>query len=263
MRQKLRLIAMLAALAVMLFSGYKLYTLSAEYARDRDAYSQTAQQFVQTLPPATEPSGSTPSDPATEPTRPREYAPVTVDFEALGQTSEHIVGWLYCPDTNINYPVVQSGNNSDFLRAAPDGSYRYAGSIFLDYRCPGDFSGQNSILYGHNLLDESMFGTLERYREQDHYEAHPVMYLLTPEKDYRVDLIAGLALDARSALYRTDHTEESYRSFLDTVLAESDFHAPTEELDLSRTLTLSTCAYEYDDARYIVVGVLTELDRPD
>lgn len=262
MKDTLRIPAIIAALAVMLFSGYKLFTISAEYARGRDTYDQTAQQFVHTTPqPSTAPTA--PSMKPVGETEPPEYAPITVDFNALMEVSPHVVGWIYCPDTNIHYPIVQSGNNSDYLRAAPDGSHSYAGTIFLDYRCPGDFSGYNSIIYGHNLLDESMFGTLDRYKRQDYYEAHATLYLLTPEADYRVDLIGGLSLDARSELYRTDHTEESFSEFLETVQEQSDYQAPAEELNLSRTLTLSTCAYENEDARYIVVGALTELDRAE
>lgn len=263
MKEKLRALGILAALAVMLFSGFRIFTISAGYRRDRDAYDRTAQQFVQTLDVPSSPSTEAPPEVSVPPTEPPEYAPIAVDFDALMEVSSQAVGWIYCPDTGISYPIVQSDNNSDFLRAAPDGSYRYAGSIFLDYRCPPDFSGWNSILYGHNLMDESMFGTLERYRDQEYYEAHPTMYLLTPEADYRVDLIGGLELDARSELYRTDHTEESHRTFVEAVLAGSDFQASLEGLELTRTLTLSTCSYGYEDARYIVVGVLTPLDRAE
>ena len=270
MKQLLRSIGIFAALAVMLFSGCQLVSIYRDYSHSREAYDRTARLFSQTVP-ATRPSipeaaatsESSPTGGTVPETTPPECAPLTVDFDALAQTSGYIVGWIYCPDTPIHYPIVQSGNNSDFLRAMPDGSYSYSGSIFLDYRCPGDFTGLNSILYGHNLLDETMFGTLEKYEEQSYYDAHPAMYLLTPEADYRVDLIAGLSLDARSELYRTDHTPESFRAFLETVSAESDFQSSLSLEDVTRTLTLSTCAYDYSDARYILVGALTPLDRPE
>lgn len=223
---------------------------------------------MQTLPPATEPAPTIhrPGDPVetapAEPTEPKEFAPIRVDFEALLEKNPHVIGWIYAPDSPINYPIVQTENNSDYLRKALDGSYAHGGTVFLDYRCEGDFSDLNSIIYGHNLLDQTMFGTLERYKKQSHYDAHPTLYLLTPKGDYRVDLIAGLDVDADSVLYRTDHTTETYREFLREILRQSDFQTvfPTE--DIPRTLTLSTCAYEYDDARYIVVGVLTPLDTP-
>ena len=224
---------------------------------------------MQPLPPPTEPAPTAaprPGDPVetapSEPTEPREYAPIRVDFEALLEKNPHVIGWIYAPDTPINYPIVQTKNNSDYLRKALDGSYSHGGTVFLDYRCERDLSGLNSIIYGHNLLDQTMFGTLERYKKQSYYEAHPTLYLLTPEGDYRVDLIAGLDVNAISALYRTDHTAETYQTFLREILRQSDFQTtfPTEEI--TRTLTLSTCAYEHDDARYIVVGVLTPLDTP-
>ena len=269
MHKIIRGIVTILALGLFILSGYKLLGIVATYRTESQANEQLAEQFVQTIPPHTEPvipSGPVLTEPGgtlpTEPTEPREYAPIRVDFPALLKKNPHVISWIYSPDTPISYPIVQTENNSDYLRAGLDGSYAHGGTVFLDYRCSGDFSGLNSIVYGHNLLDQTMFGTLERYKKQSYYDAHPTLYLLTPDGDYRVDLIAGLDVDANSVLYRIDHTEETYREFLREVLRQSDFQTafPTDEI--TRTLTLSTCAYEHDDARYIVVGVLTPLDTP-
>ena len=266
MHKMIRGIVTILALGLFILSGYKLFGIVSTYRSESQANEQLAEQFVQTVPPHTEPVKTTePSSDettATEPTASNEYAPIRVDFAALLEKNPHVIGWVYAPDTPISYPVVQTENNSDYLRAGLDGSYAHGGTVFLDYRCAGDLSGLNSIIYGHNLLDQTMFGTLERYKKQSYYDAHPTLYLLTPDGDYRVDLIAGLDVDANSVLYRIDHTEETYREFLREVLRQSDFQTafPTDEI--TRTLTLSTCAYEHDDARYIVVGVLTPLDTP-
>ena len=269
MYQVFRKIVTVVALAVFILSGYKLLGILSTYREESKANQQVADQFVHVVPlPSqgfTEPSQARPGEdvPETQPTEPKEYAPISVDFEALREVNPYVVGWIYCPDTPISYPIVQTANNTDYLRRGLDGVYRHGGTIFLDYRLEGDFSDYNSIIYGHNLLDSSMFGTLERYKDQSYYESHPTLYLLTPEQDYRVDLIAGLSLDARSVLYRTEHTFETYRDFLSSVLSQSNFQSGRTTEGITRTLTLSTCSYSYDDARYIVVGTLTPLDRPE
>ena len=266
MHKMIRGIVTILALGVFILSGYKLFGIISTYRSESQANEQLAEQFVQTVPVQTAPVNvidpSSDSTADTEPTEPKEYAPIRVDFAALLETNPHVIGWIYAPDTPIHYPIVQTENNSDYLRAGLDGSYAHGGTVFLDYRCESDFSGMNSIIYGHNLLDQTMFGTLERYKKQSYYDSHPTLYLLTPAGDYRVDLIAGLDVDANSDLYHTDHTAETYQEFLREVLRQSDFQTTYPTGEITRTVTLSTCAYEYDDARYIVVGVLTPLDTP-
>lgn len=266
-----RKIVTVVALAVFILSGYKLMGILSTYRAESKANQQVADQFVHAAPlptqPAARPTQSRPGEEepleTTEPFDPSKYAPISVDFEAIWEMNSDVVGWIYSPDTPISYPIVCTANNTDYLRRGLDGAYRHGGTIFLDYRCEKDFSDYNSIIYGHNLLDSSMFGTLERYQEQSYYESHPTLYLLTPEADYRVDLIGGLGLDARSALYRTEHTFETYRDFLESVLSQSNFMSGHTTEGITRTLTLSTCSYGYDDARYIIVGALTPLARPE
>lgn len=268
MTRPVRIVVTIFAIAVFIFSGYKLLGIFSGYHAESEANQQLSDQFVQTQTaptrPVDPPDAPTVPLPAgtTAPTEPPEYAPISVDFAALREMNPHVVGWIYCPDTPISYPIVQTENNADYLRQGLDGSYRHGGTIFLDFRCSGDFSDRNSIVYGHNLLDSTMFGTLERYQEQAYYEAHPVLYLLTPEADYRVELVAGLPVDAESAFYRTNHDADTYRDFLADILAGSDFRTAFPREEITRTLALSTCAYEYDDARYLVVGALIPLDRP-
>lgn len=268
MTRTIRIVVTIFAIGLFIFSGSKLAGILSAYRAEEQASEQVAEQFVQTLPAPTRPAvtptvptGSAPAETAM-PTEPAEYAPIAVDFDALLELNPHVVGWIYCPDTPINYPIVRTENNSDYLRRGLDGSYRHGGTIFLDFRCDRDFSGLNSVVYGHNLLDSTMFGTLEQYRKQGYYESHPTLYLLTPDADFRVELVAGLSTDAESVLYRTEHTEETYQAFLEEVLARSDFRTGYPTGEILRTLTLSTCSYDHDDARYLVVGALIELDRP-
>ncbi|MBR2048470.1 MAG: class B sortase [Oscillospiraceae bacterium] len=265
MSKVIRTVVTIFAIGLFIFSGFQLLEIFAGYRRESQQTHQEAEAYVQTLPKPTLPSRPPAESQSTDPSESQpvpEYAPIQVDFESLLEDNPHVIGWIYGPDSPISYPIVQTENNTDYLRAGLDGSYRHGGTIFLDFRCSGDFSDLNSIVYGHNLLDDTMFGTLEDYKSQGYYSAHRTLYLLTPQADYRLEVIAGLSLDARDALYRTDHTEETYREFLDQVLAASDFQTDFPREEIVRTVSLSTCSYSSDDARYLLVAALIPLDKP-
>jgi sortase B len=189
----------------------------------------------------------------------REAAPISVDFAALRQQAPDAVAWLYGPDSKIDDPVVQSSDNDYYLRRLPDGRSNIAGSLFLDYRCAGDFSSWNSIIYGHNMKNKTRFGSLPDYRAQEYYDLHPALYLLTTAGEYRLDLIAGYLTTAGSDAYDVPQTQQERDDFLQKTLARSAFTAPVQVLPQDRLVTLSTCAYDYENARFVLVGVLREL----
>ena len=95
---------------------------------------------------------------------------------------KEIIGWIYSDGTPINYPIVQTTNNEYYLRRLIDGTYNQAGSIFMDYKNSSDFSDYNTIIYGHNMKNDSMFGTLTSYESQDYYNEHKEMYLYSENK---------------------------------------------------------------------------------
>lgn len=103
---------------------------------------------------------------------PKEVAFIVVDFEELWKENGDVVGWLYCPDTVINYPVVQGDDNDYYLRRLLDGSNNIAGTLFIDARNKGDFSDWNTVVYGHNMRNDTMFGTLTEYASQEYYCSH-------------------------------------------------------------------------------------------
>ena len=209
------------------------------------------------------PAGIAPSSPPPEEGEAPEEAetsPVSVDFEALRQLGGDVIGWICLPDTVINYPVVQGRDNSYYLDHFPDGTSSVGGSIFADCACPSDFSGQNTILYGHNMRDGSMFALIDDYIDPAFCEAHPFFYLNTPTQNYRVDIFAGFTTDPESFVYTTAFGEESdFAAYLNTLRSLSDFSVPTELSSSDRILTLSTCTYSDLDVRYVLFGRLAEI----
>lgn len=190
-----------------------------------------------------------------------EVAPISINFKKLQMQNKDVVAWIHSPGTMVNHAVLQTDDNGYYMHRMLNGKYNYAGSIFMDYRNHPDFIDWNSVIYGHNMKNGTMFGTLLKYRSQKYYEAHPDMYLLTPEQDYKVKLIAGFTTPADSEVYNIYLQGEEARQVLKEMLEKSDFKADVDIPENPKLLTLSTCTYSYEDARYVVVGLLKKISR--
>ena len=255
-----RLLILLLACAAFLFSGFQVVS----YFRENRAGEALQQELIdQAVIPATQPTQTAPPDSTLPSAAPVEQPPISVDFAVLQAQNPDVVGWIYCEDTVINYPILQGEDNQQYLRRLMDGSKSNLGSIFLDFRNLSDFSDLNSLIYGHNIRSGQMFAPLDSYREQSYYEAHPVMWLLTPRTAYRIDLIAGLVVPSDSEVYTIYSYPEELQAGLEYVLSHSTFDAgEVEPESVGRLVTLSTCSYDFNDARFVVIGSLNEIPYP-
>lgn len=259
------------ACAVFLYSGSQLLAYFTENHSSEQEQQELIDQAVVVLPPETKPVETVDSTVPAEteetvpPTEvPVETAPIYVDFEKLKEQNEDIVGWIYCEGTKINYPIVQGESNQDYLYRTHTGERNSNGSIFLDFRNLDDFSDFNNIIYGHNMGNGAMFGTLKRFWDQTYYEEHPVMWILTPEKAFRVDLIAGMVTPSDSETYELFSYIEDLHERVKYALSKSTFDAGEIDLEqINQIVTLSTCSYEYATARYVVIGNLVEVAYPE
>ncbi len=241
MRRILRRALLLVLPLVMLFTGARLWRVVSEERRCRALYTDL-ERFV-TLP---EPDAAGDGLPWPE-----------VDFDALLRENPDTVGWLYSPDTPINYPVVQGLDNERYLHRLFDGSTGRSGTIFLESQNQRDFSDPNSILYGHHMRDGSMFKSLKGYQEQSYYEAHPRLLLVTPEGRFRVELFAGSVERSGSDAWQLDFEDpEAVVRWAQEQRERSAFESAVVPKAGQRILTLSTCSYEFQNARFVVHGVL-------
>ncbi len=184
-----------------------------------------------------------------------------IDFAALKEASPDLVGWLYCPDTVISYPVVQGEDNVYYLNHLADRSENRGGSLFMDYQNQKDFGDENTLIYGHHMASGKMFASLVLYGDQAYYEAHPVIYLITEEEEYRLELFAGYTVTVDSEAYTLRFgSKESFAIWLEQTREFSDFRSETEVNENDNIVTLSTCAYSFQNARYVVHGKLIKLN---
>ncbi len=186
----------------------------------------------------------------------REPVPVTIDFAALRNINEEI-GWIYCEGTKLNYPVLQGTDNDFYLSHTYDRAANRAGSIFVEALNAPGFADSNTIIYGHHMKNGSMFAVLRNWADQAYYEEHPVMWLLTPEQNYQIRLFSGYMTEASSAAYTVYQSPCSeFDEYIRAACANSDFRADVETDPNGRFVVLSTCEYDFEDARYVLHGML-------
>lgn len=186
--------------------------------------------------------------------------PPQVDFDALRAMNSEVTGWIYGPGTSINYPVVKGSDNSYYLTHMFDGKENNCGCIFMDCLNEPDFTNTNSIIHGHHMKNGSMFASLPGYSSQSYYDTHPVIWLITPGKSYRADIFTGFVTDAESDVWQIEFAnKEDYRQWLDKMLSNSAFNSDIKPETDDKIITLATCSYDYDNARFVVMGILREL----
>jgi len=181
---------------------------------------------------------------------------VAIDFTALRATNPDAVAWLYCPDTVIDYPVMRASDYNYYLHHLPDGTRNPNGSLFIDYNCPSDFSGYLTVIYGHHIKSGRMFGSLKGYKSQTYYEKHPSMYLYTEDSNYRIDLLYGCVIGANEWRNQAYMYEVNLDAFMDYAARNTTFTSRVQYNPGDQMVALSTCSYEFGDARYVVIGVL-------
>ena len=258
MKKQLKIV--LIALCVILvciaaFSAYKIISTLAAYRQAEKTYQEISSQVVTVLPSPT-PVPEQEKKPDADP----EVSPLQVDFASLRAQSTDYVAYIYSPDTKINYPVAYTDNNFYYIDHIPGDIENANGTIFIDCRNASDFSDKNTCLYGHNMNDGSMFANLRNYRDASYYPEHPVIYLSTPDINYRLDLIAGCIVEPTSYAYaREFESDEQFLAHVDVLKENSTFESDVEVTAEDKLVTLSTCTYEIDDGRYVVVGKLTKI----
>lgn len=261
MKRILRIALVIVLIAVLIVAVVNIVRILARYAKADKTYTDLQDRFVMTVPPTEPPTEANKTDGTTptEPEPPRETAPICVDFDALLEENEDVIGWLYCADTPINYPVVQGADNDEYLRSDLYGNYLFSGTLFADYRCGAVGEDVNHIIYGHSMEDDSMFGTLLKYRKQAYFDEHPKLYYLTPDGDFVIELYACAQVDRYSSIYAPNPSREPLANFLEVLARDSYFSSDVVLQAEDPLITLSTCSYDGVNSRLILIGRLTRL----
>lgn len=189
--------------------------------------------------------------------------PFYVNFNYLKGINPDVVGWLYVPSLDISYPIMQGKTNETYLHHTMKKDYLYAGSIFLDMDNAKDFSDPNSLVYGHNMRDGSMFGTLWHIPYQHAADDNPYFWVFTPKEIYRYKIFAA---------YDTRADKKTYHLFLKGNMEFRNWCLEMQSwsyIDFgyqrftaqSKVITLSTCSGTSTIDRTVVQGVQSDVYR--
>ncbi len=211
----------------------RLFWISREYKESKDLYEQTEQTYV------TEPA-VVPEDIA-----PEWYQQISVDLESMQAENPEVSGWIYFEnEPSLSYPVMHADNNKKYLRTAWQGGEAVAGSIFTERSNAADFTDPHTIIYGHNMRNESMFGKLKHYKtDADYYPDHQFFQIITNSMYYRYWIVACKDVSDRNGLFTVWMEDgEDFRSFVqEKVLGESLISAGYIPDPGDHIITLSTC----------------------
>ena len=190
-----------------------------------------------------------------------------LDWEALWEENEDIYGWIYIPGTPVDYPVLQHPTDNEYyLNHNLDGSAGFPGCIYSEMWNNRGFLDRNTILYGHNMDDETVFSSLLHYADEEYFNTNRYIFIYTPGGVYVYDIFAAYEHSDEHLFYSYNYVSDAgYQEYLDMVFGTRDmgahFREGVEVTIKNRILTLSTCITPKPDKRFLVQGVL--LNDPD
>ncbi|TBX12246.1 class B sortase [Clostridium perfringens] len=191
------------------------------------------------------------------------YRPASEDklsFEALQKINPEVFGWLIVKGTHVNYPLVQSSNNSKYINTDAKGEFSLSGSLFLDSRNKKNFSDMNNIIYGHNMEKRAMFGELKDFGDKEFFEKHKYGELYYEDKWHKIEFFAFLNADAYDPiLYNTVmHGSNDCKRYLDYVRGKAKQFRILPFQEEEHFVALSTCTSTSTNGRHILIGRITD-----
>ncbi|MCL2433591.1 MAG: class B sortase [Clostridia bacterium] len=181
-------------------------------------------------------------------------------FEELQSINPEVFGWLTVYGTHIDYPLVQGPNNMKYINTNALGKYAFAGAIFLDMRCEKDFSGFTSVIHGHHMEKNAMFGDLAKFKDKGFFNARRYGMLYYAGQEHGLEFFAFLHVDAYNQdIYRFKITgQEEKQAYIETLFNTAIHTRNVEITPQDRLVLLSTCSSSTTNGRDILIARITE-----
>lgn len=233
-------VVLIIAVCVLLFSIYKLAGIFMEYHEGEKEYKEIQKEVIR--------------EEQAEDGQNR----FTVDFPALLQKNPDTAAWIRFDEPSvINYPVVYCGDNETYLTKTFEDNDNKLGALFIDAENKADMTDRNTIIYGHNMKNKTMFAELMEYKEKSYWSEHPYFYIYTPDgKETKYQIYAAGVVDAAAENYQTAFaSDEEFQNYIYLTVQSSGYATGVEVPPSSRIVTLSTCTNVLDEERFVVHGV--------
>ncbi|MCL2463866.1 MAG: class B sortase [Micrococcales bacterium] len=231
-------VVLLAVLALLVFGCYAIWARDQVF---RDAEATRYQQY--------QPQGAHPAS-----------------FDDLRAINPEVVAWLTVYGTHIDYPVAQGPDNLKYLDTDATGQFSLSGAIFLDYRDHADFTDLTSILYGHHMDEQAMFGEIGLFAATNYFDAHRYGTLFYDGRTHGIEFFAFLHVDAYdSSVFRPAITRpDEQRTYLDLLTDTATHLRPDVRVTATDHLVLlSTCSDNTTNGRDVLVGRITDTVSAD
>lgn len=184
-----------------------------------------------------------------------------INITALREENEDVLGWIRIPDTRIDYPLLQGEDNDFYLKHTWQKQRNSVGSIFLEHLNRPDLTDFNTIVYGHNMRDKSMFGQLDNYSIEGFWETHPYVYVAIDSGVYRYEVFAFLQAPVDSVTYSIrPQRDDTKQEFIDYSMEHTWIDTGVRPVITDRILTLSTCTGRDYSARNVVQARLPMME---
>ena len=191
-----------------------------------------------------------------------ESSELNQNIASLKEVYPDVVGWLSIPGTNIDYPFAKGSDNDYYLHQDLDKNWSLAGTIFMDYRNDSSFSDFSTLIFGHNMKNGSMFGTIKAFDDEAFFRRNNTGTIFLLDKTYEVEFIAFIVTKANDEII---YNSESIKSdadkeeFLDYIKSSARYYKDTNLSVEDTFITISTCNYEFNNARMVLVGKIKEI----
>ena len=204
---------------------------------------------------SSQPSSSGQSEPVPPPVYVDPYADAlaAMDFTALREVNDDILGWILVPNTRLSYPLVQGEDNDYYLNRTWRKSRNSVGAIFMEHLNNPDLSDFNTIIYGHRMNNKSMFGTLKYYKDLSYWQKHPILYITDDNGSHKYEIFAAYEVSVEGDTYLLGFPSDDHKqSFIDFCLDQSGIDTGVVPTVYDRILTLSTCTGNGHATRWVV-----------
>ncbi|MDO4509384.1 MAG: class B sortase [Lachnospiraceae bacterium] len=172
-----------------------------------------------------------------------DFPEMEVDFKALREKNPDTVGWLYVGSCGISYPIVQGEDNDYYMNHTFEGTVNSSGAIIMDYRDDKYLKDWNTFIYGHNMKNGSMFGSLKKLlNDETLYDSDPYIYVYLPGYIYRYKIFSYYKDMPESKMYWTADTLQEYRQYIRDALSLSVRDLGVETSEENNMVTLVTCS---------------------
>ncbi|MDS6415253.1 sortase SrtB [Clostridioides difficile] len=224
MKKLYRIVINIILVLVILYSGFNIYSKLTKYNNDTKISSELQK---------------------------KEYKK-----EDLSKINSDFKFWLSVENTNINYPVVQSKDNSYYLDKDFYKKDSISGTLFMDYRNKS-IDDKNIIIYGHNMKNKTMFNNLNKFKDADFFKKNNKIKITLNGKEFLYDVFSAYIVESDYDYLKTNFNNESdYQNYINDITSKSLYKSPIKVNSNDKIVTLSTCTYEFDDARMVIHGRL-------